>query len=193
MRRLVAAVALATVAVAGAGRIAGAGSLSTRAPPHGALAGMTGTSSGSGEPVTGTGFTWPPVARTLSTRWLVVEAVPLADGSIGVRADSEVVWITPRPASERIPNSARRLVVTTRQFGRIIQGPLRVTSPTAVRRIVAMLNALSGGAMPARRLRQALGVRIDTGAPSPVPYSAGLATHACAVYGLRHSPDPRDR
>ncbi len=111
--------------------------------PHGGHPGMSGTSGGGAVPtVQGIGFTWPSIPRTLSSRSLVVEVVSLADGSTGVRADSQVVWITPRPASERIPDSARRLVLTTRQPGRIIQGPLQISSRAAVRRVVALLNAL---------------------------------------------------
>jgi hypothetical protein len=75
-------------------------------------------------------------------RSLTVEVVRLADGSTGVRADSQVVWITPRPKSEHIPPGPRRLVVRTTRSGRLIQGPLTVTSPGAIRRAVSLLNAL---------------------------------------------------
>lgn len=103
----------------------------------------TGTTGVAGQPTaTGVGFAWPPIRGALSTRSLLVEVVALADGSTGVRADSQVVWITPRPAAERVPNGARRLVVTVTRSGRIIQGPLTITSPAAVRRVVALLNAL---------------------------------------------------
>lgn len=58
------------------------------------------------------GFAWRPRRGVLSTRWLIVHAVALAGGATGVRADAEVVWITPRPRSERIPAGERRLRVT---------------------------------------------------------------------------------
>ncbi len=112
-------------------------------PPPGGRAVMSGATGGAGKPtVTATGFTWPPVRGKLSMRWLVIEVVGLADGSTGLRADSQVVWITPRPASERIPPGATRLVLTTTRFGKIIQGPLTVASRPAVRKVVALLNAL---------------------------------------------------
>jgi hypothetical protein len=53
-----------------------------------------------------------------------------------------VVWITPRPASERIPAGSRRLVLTTTRFGHIVQGPLTITSRGPIRRAVRLLNAL---------------------------------------------------
>ena len=71
-------------------------------PPPGAKPGFSGTSSGGGKPtVTTTGFQWPAIPGELSLRWLLVAAVQLQDGSTAVRADSEVVRITPRPRSER--------------------------------------------------------------------------------------------
>jgi hypothetical protein len=78
----------------------------------------------------------------LSTRSLLVEVVQLADGSTGLRADGEAVWITPRPASEHIPTGSRRLVVTALRSGRVIQGPRTVTSTGTIRRVVRLLNAL---------------------------------------------------
>ncbi len=112
-------------------------------PPRGGRPGLGGGSAGGGRPsVTGIGFTWPAIPRRLSTRWLLIEAVRLADGSTGVRADSEVVWIKPPPASEHIPAGSRRLVLVTKRFGRLIQGPLTVTAPGAIHRVVRLLNAL---------------------------------------------------
>jgi hypothetical protein len=112
-------------------------------PPAGGQPGLAGSSSGSGRTsVTGIGFTWPAEPGRLGTRWLLVEAVALGGGSTGVRADSQVVWIKRRPASERIPVGSRRLVLTTTRFGRLIQGPLTFSSPDAIRRVVKLLNAL---------------------------------------------------
>jgi hypothetical protein len=112
-------------------------------PPRGGRPGGSGSSGGPARPtVNGIGFTWPAEPGRLGTRWLVVEAVRLADGSTGVRADSQVVWIKPRPASEHIPAGSRRLVLTTSRFGRLIQGPIGVRSPAAIRHVVKLLNAL---------------------------------------------------
>jgi hypothetical protein len=100
--------------------------------------------SGAGD---GTGYTleefsWPAIRGVLSTRTLIVEVAQLADGSTGLRADSQVVWITPRPASDRVPVGTDRVQVTVTRFGRRAQGPLRVTATKRVDRIVRLINSL---------------------------------------------------
>jgi hypothetical protein len=111
--------------------------------PAGGRADMRGASSGSNKPtVNAIGFTWPPIPGKLSTRSLIVEVVRLAGGSTGLRADSQVVSITRRPASERIPSGSTRLVLTTTRFGKVVQGPLTITSPRALHKVVALLNTL---------------------------------------------------
>lgn len=194
-------------------------------PPAGGRLQLASSFSLRGQPpISGVEFGWPAEPRRLSTRTLLVEAVSLADGSTGVRADSQVVWIKARPASERIPAGSRRLVLTTTRFGRLIQGPLTVRSLPAIRRAVRLLNALpaaqpgvvacpadygsqirlalysavgarplavanvdpsgcgvvrltirarsqpplaGGGVALVRRLGRALGVKVDTGIPTP--------------------------
>jgi hypothetical protein len=112
-------------------------------PPAGGRPSLSGQSIGPGRPtVTVTGFGWPSVPGHLGIRWLVVAIVPLQDGSTGVRADSEVVWITPRPRSERVPATARRVVVTNSRGTTLVQGPITVTSRATVARIVSLLNRL---------------------------------------------------
>lgn len=112
-------------------------------PPPGGASDFSGGSVGGGKPtVTATGFQWKAIPGELGIRWLLVAVVRLQDGSTGVRADSEVVWITPRPPSERIPRSARRVVVTDARGGKVVQGPFTVTSRTTVARIVSLLNGL---------------------------------------------------
>jgi hypothetical protein len=88
------------------------------------------------------GFAWPAITGVLSTRWLVVELVALPGGATGLRADAEVVWITPRAASERIPPGARRLQVSVDRGTAIIQSPFDVTSPTRIASVVKLLNTL---------------------------------------------------
>ncbi|HUA48513.1 MAG TPA: hypothetical protein VMA77_24960 [Solirubrobacteraceae bacterium] len=114
----------------------------SRAPP-GAQPGLSGTSSGPGKPtVVTTGFQWPPIPGELSLRWLLVAAVQLRDGSTAVRADSEVVWITPRPRAERIPTGARRIVVATTRGGTLIQGPITIKSRARLAKVISLVNAL---------------------------------------------------
>jgi hypothetical protein len=112
-------------------------------PPPGDASDFSGGSGGGGKPtVTATGFQWKAIPGELSIRWLIVAVVRLQDGSTGVRADSEVVWITPRPPSERIPRGARRVVITDTRGGKVVQGPFTVTSRATVARIVSLLNGL---------------------------------------------------
>ena len=88
------------------------------------------------------GFAWPAITGVLSTRWLVVELVALPGGRTGLRADAEVVWITPRAASERIPPGTHRLQVSVDRGTTVIQSPFQVTSPRRIRSVVKLLNAL---------------------------------------------------
>jgi hypothetical protein len=94
-------------------------------------------------------FTWPGNAGTLA-----VWAVRLANGSTALRVDSEVVWVTPRAASERIPAGARLLTISVRSWARRSSGPefnrltilkrlpSRVTSVARIEKIVTLLNEL---------------------------------------------------
>jgi hypothetical protein len=112
-------------------------------PPAGLVPAMSGALSRHGQTLTtGIGFEWPTVPGVLGMRSLVIEVARLSGGATGVRADSQVVWITPRPPSEHIPPGARVVRVTVRRFGRLTQGPNTVTSARAVHRAVALLNAL---------------------------------------------------
>lgn len=86
---------------------------------------------------------WPSVTNVLSQRGVVVEAVALPDGSTGLRADSQVVWITPRQPAEMIPAGASRLLVSvTDTNGRKLERPFLVTASRKIRRVVALLNSL---------------------------------------------------
>jgi hypothetical protein len=96
------------------------------------------------------GFTWPGNPGTL-----VVWAVGLANGSTALRVDAQVVWIIPRPASERIPTGARLLKISGHEAGRkrfkrikseraAVLGrlPSHVTSTAQIEKVVALLNDL---------------------------------------------------
>ncbi len=97
------------------------------------------------------GFTWPGSPGTL-----VVWAMRLANGSTALRVDAQVVWVTPRPASETIPAGARLLTIgvhkprgargagSIESMRRAVLGrlPSRVTSIARIEKIVALLNEL---------------------------------------------------
>lgn len=108
-------------------------------------------------------FAWPPIANVLAVRWLVVQVVQLTDGSTGLRADAQVVWVTPRPAAERIPSGARLIrvsVYSTIKKNQPKQRPFTVTSASTIASVVGLLNALPA-AQPGRTSCPAdFGVRV---------------------------------
>jgi hypothetical protein len=123
----------------------------------------------------------------LSTRWLVLTAVQLPHGSTGLRADAQVVWVTPRAASERISAGARRLgvSVTSALKGNLAaQRPFSVASAQRIERIVALLNSLPAAQPGVRACPDDPGIRLrlafyqpDAASPSAVatidPYGCG--------------------
>jgi hypothetical protein len=110
-------------------------------PPTGSTHSLSG-SGGSPQQVTVTGFSWPAITDVLGYRQLVVEAVTLPGDATGLRADSQVQWINPRPGSERIPAGVRRLTVSERQGHATVLAPLTVRSPSRLRRVIAVLDSL---------------------------------------------------
>jgi hypothetical protein len=85
------------------------------------------------------------LAGTAGAGELALKVVQLPDGSTGLRADAEVVWITPRPASEVIPAGTHRLwlrVDSSIPGNQPRQRPLLVVSGRRINAIVALLNAL---------------------------------------------------
>lgn len=112
-------------------------------PPVGSKLFVSGSGSGPGSPgYSYEGFQWPAIANVIETRHLIVEVTALSDGMTGVRADAEVVPITPRGSSERIPAGATRLsLASTARGGHEIQ-IATVTSPAKIRTVIALLDGL---------------------------------------------------
>jgi len=80
--------------------------------PAGAFSLGTGYPPGSNVPAAvSTVFTLPTSGGGLVSRRLAVVAVQLPGGTTGLRVDAEVVWETPRPASEVIPSGAQVLKI----------------------------------------------------------------------------------
>ncbi len=86
---------------------------------------------------------------------LVIKAVQLPNGSTALRADAQVVWTTPRPASETIPSGAHLLRITVHDRNRSSRSPQnpsrlallerlprKITSSRQIHGIVALLNEL---------------------------------------------------
>ena len=117
--------------------------LSAHAPQGGKL-----TQSGSQGPLHGkpiiafVGFSWPPVAKLLAVRQLLVQAVDLSGGDTGVRADAQVQWIVPRPASERIPRGVHEIDVTRGAPGQAPTLSIKVLAANKIRALVAMVDGL---------------------------------------------------
>ena len=115
-------------------------------PPAGATIAMSGSSVTRGTTTSESiAFAWPPIPRTLSMRWLVITVVQLPSGQTGLRADAQVLWITPRPASETIPAGARLLRVSvhsTIAANQPDQRALRFTSAHKIAEVTALLNSL---------------------------------------------------
>jgi hypothetical protein len=95
-----------------------------------------------GRPVVFETFGWPPTDGRLSSRWLVLEAVGLPGHRAGLRADAEDVWITPRPASERIPSGSTSLVVSVRRGSKVVGGPFTVIKSKRIGAATALINSL---------------------------------------------------
>jgi hypothetical protein len=86
-------------------------------------------------------FRWPSVAGVLSSRSLLLTLVGESGGRTGLRGDAQVVWVVPRPASERIPAGARVLEVDYTKGGKPPR-EFTVLNRRAVRRIAALIDAL---------------------------------------------------
>lgn len=90
-------------------------------------------------------FALPPIRGVLAERVLGVTTATLPHGMTGIRTDGEAVWLTPRPAWERIPRAVGRVVVSARGAGangRV--GPAsapRTLRGARARRLVSFINA----------------------------------------------------
>jgi hypothetical protein len=92
-------------------------------------------------------FSLPPVLGVLAQRTMVVTVVAAGGGQTAVRVDGWVIWIAARSAAERVPASAR--VVSAQVLpgnepggGASATGPLLITAPARVRRIIAFTDGL---------------------------------------------------
>jgi len=108
-------------------------------PPRGAQrqGSGSGSSGGPGVPDNKTFvFSLPGRPGRISSRWLDVTLVALPDGSTGVRADAQDVWIVTRPPSGVVPLGVREIDVGSAGTSH------RVTRPRAVATIVRWFDAL---------------------------------------------------
>jgi hypothetical protein len=134
-------------------------------------------------------FGWPVTDRRLSSRWLVLEAVGLPGHRTGLRADAEDVWITPRPASERIPSRTTSLVVSVRRGGKLINGPFTFIRSMRIGAATALINSLSAFQPGASACPEDFGVDVRlvfrlAGASQPLAV-ADVDPQGCGGVGLR--------
>lgn len=82
---------------------------------------------------------------------LIVEAVTLSNGLSGIRVDSQVRYVAPRPASERVPAAARLVQITKADTRDRVLLSLVVTRRPVVRRLARLVDGLpfSGGTLGA--------------------------------------------
>ena len=115
-------------------------------PPAGTQPFGSGTVSGPGYQVDALAFSLRPTDRE-STRSLVVSVTAARGGGTALRVDAQVVWIVPRPSTEAVPRGVRFVTATGRSVdiltGRVTTtGPVDVTAPGKVARIVRLVNEL---------------------------------------------------
>lgn len=58
-------------------------------------------------------FSLRPIPGVLAQRVLAVTVAQLDSTTTAIRTDGEAVWITPRPASERVPSGVREIDITS--------------------------------------------------------------------------------
>lgn len=87
------------------------------------------------------GYEWPARLHLLCTRMLVIQVISLPHGSTALRA-AAVVWISPRPRSERIPRAVDQLRVTVVDGKRVLEGSFTFTEAAPVRKAMALINGL---------------------------------------------------
>ena len=111
-------------------------------PPGARLEGSENGSTG----MAGETFSFGSIPGVLSDRVVSITVVPLAGGGTGIRTDGEAIWLTPRPAWERIPSTVQSVTFSAR--GTTASGHLGRTSTSrtvtgdAARWIVSLINGL---------------------------------------------------
>jgi hypothetical protein len=114
--------------------------------PHGVVG--EGSSASGGPPGTvlasSESFVLSGIPGTLAERVIGITFAALADGETAIRTDGEAVWITPRPAWERIPAGVERATFTASgASGNGVLGPpsaSRTLTGAALHKLVSAIN-----------------------------------------------------
>jgi hypothetical protein len=88
-------------------------------------------------------FAFPALAGRVSSEELVLDTAATGGAGTALRADAQVVWVTPRPASERIPAGVREIDITRARRGQTPSLSIAVTNPERVREVVSMIDRLA--------------------------------------------------
>lgn len=86
-------------------------------------------------------FGWSVIAGSRTRQLAVLVATTPGDRTY-LRVDAEVVWLLPRPASERIPDGVQAIEITRGLPGHAPSQSLTVTDAAEVAAIVAVTNSL---------------------------------------------------
>jgi hypothetical protein len=90
-------------------------------------------------------YALPPVPGVEDTRELSVEVADAGGGQAAIRVDAQVTWLPARQASQLVPATATAIEMSAIPDPSLNKNPPQsaaVTSPAAVRRITALVNAL---------------------------------------------------
>jgi hypothetical protein len=102
--------------------------------------------SGRPETVWENDYALPPVPAVEDTRELTVEVADAGHGQTAIRVDAQVTWLPARPASEMVPAAATAVTLSllpNPNLNKKPPQPVTVTSPEAVRPIIALVNSLA--------------------------------------------------
>jgi hypothetical protein len=84
---------------------------------------------------------WPPIPERLDNRAVLIGVSAREGGDTALRVDSQAVWISPHPASERIPAAARWLEAQWYRPGKR-QRSVTYTNPRFVKEISSLIDGL---------------------------------------------------
>jgi hypothetical protein len=111
-------------------------------PPPGSTLTMEGSAGDHGLTITQEyGFGWPELGGEVRERALLVAVAARGSGGTALRADSQAVWVSPHPASERIPAAVRVLEIEKRAGGQAPK-PVLVRNAKTVRAVAALIDGL---------------------------------------------------
>jgi hypothetical protein len=106
------------------------------------------SSNGSGSGLT-QAFELLPDKAPLTKQYLIISTAAAGGGKTAVRVDADVAYQPARPATERVPGTARVVTITqTSGYRGSPPRPVTVTSPATVARIVGYVNGLPVSTVP---------------------------------------------